>query len=217
MALIRNRRLFLLLGVLSSPALLSACSLYEEGHLTESRVQVVEERFAEEVPLSAVTPDYVAGLARHYEKHGDGPVDLSVTYDPKSQVNTAMMAGQSAERLAKALRAEGIRNVNADALPVLANGDESVLLVSYMSYHAEPPKGCSTLSGYEDTDISHDKDYRLGCTIETMLSKQVSRPKDLLGQGRVDPTSDGRRAGNIGEVYRSGVPNEPLEGETASE
>lgn len=217
MVLIHKSRLFLLLGALSSTALLPSCSLYEEGHLTENRVQVVEERFVEEVSLSAATPAYVVGLARHYEKHGDGPVDVSVTYDPKSHTNTAMNASQSADRLARALRAEGIRNVNADALPIQDNGDDSVLLVSYMSYHADAPKGCTTLSGFEATDISHDKDYRYGCTIETMLSKQVSRPRDLMGHGRIDPTSDGRRAGNIGEIYRSGVPNEPLEGQTASE
>jgi len=42
-------------------------------------------------------------------------------------------------------------------------------------------------------------------------------PRDLAGRGRVDPGSDGRRASNIGEIYRSGVGNEPLEGLSATE
>ncbi|GJL85052.1 MAG: hypothetical protein DHS20C02_08270 [Micavibrio sp.] len=217
MTLIQRSRFFTVIAILAASASLSACNLYEEGHITENRVQVIEERFVEEVSLEEATPGYISGLARHYEKHGDGTVDLSVTYDPHSRSNTAMNASQSAAGLVKNLRKEGVRNVNADILPLQGYGDESMVVVSYMSYRAEAPKDCGRLSGFEDTDISHDKDYRMGCTVETMFAKQISRPKDLLGVGRVDPTTDGRRAGNIGDLYRSGARNEPLEGETASE
>ncbi len=217
MTLIQQSRFFTVMAVLSASVLLSACDLYEEGHITENRVQVIEERFVEEIPLTDATPGYASGLARHYEKHGDGPVDLSVTYDPHSRSNTAMNASQSAARLAKNLRSEGVLNVKADILPLQDSGDESVVVVSYMSYRAEPPKDCTTMSGFDDTDISHDADYRLGCTVETIFAKQIARPKDLMGQGRIDPTTDGRRAGNIGELYRGGMGNESLEGETASE
>ncbi len=213
---VRKNRVFASFLVLAAFAALPGC-LYQEGTITENRVQVKEERFVQKIPLKEASGEYLAGLAKHYEKHGDGPVALSVTYDPRSRTNTAMHASQEAAHLVRTLRDEGVRNIKADILPVKEQGDGAVMIVSYMSYTAHAPKDCGVMPGINDTDISSDEEYRMGCTLETMFARQVSRPKDLLGQGRVDPTSDGRRASNMGEMYRGGLGNESLEGESASE
>ena len=68
----------------------------------------------------------------------------------------------------------------------------------------------------ESRDVYVDEDYKLGCTIETVFSRQIARPKDLKGRPNTDPTSSGRRASNVVEDYRTGVPNEPMGGESAS-
>ena len=52
--------------------------------------------------------------------------------------------------------------------------------------------------------------------IETMIAKQVARPKDLLGQENTDTYTEGRSAANIVEGYRYGAKNEKLDGESAS-
>lgn len=219
MALIQKSRFFsLLITGLIGLAALAGCSLYQEGTLTETRVQVVEEKFAEQVPLTEATDQYIAGLSRHYEKHGDGPLNLTVTYDPHSKSSTAMTASNESARLVRGLRSHGIRDIEAGILPVRGQGDEAQVVVSYLSYTAKPPKDCGTIAGFENTDIGNvEEDYRMGCTVETVFSRQIARPKDLLGRGRVDPNSSGRKAANIGEIYRSGVGNEPLEGLSASE
>ncbi len=217
MKLIQKRRFSGLFMAVCAGFLLSSCSLYQEGTLTENRVQVIEKKFVEEVSLKDATNHYVVGLAHHYDKHGDGPVDLSVTYDPKSRSNTAMNASQEAARLVRSLREEGVRNVNANILPVRGQGNQSIVIVSYMSYTAEAPRDCTNMPGFDDTDITHKEEYRIGCTVESMFAKQIARPKDLLGQGSAGSTTDARRAGNIGERYRIGTPNESLDGETASE
>lgn len=202
---------FVVLAVMA----LSACDLYEEGHLTPNRVQVEEEKFMEKIPVAEFNDATTAGLATHYRRHGDGPIDLSVVYDPSSRTSTAMSASTHASRLVSAFRKQGISNVNANILPVNGHGDEAVALVSYTSYNAMAPKDCTVMSGVDSTDIRIDEEYKLGCTVETVFAKQIARPKDLKGQGS-DRTTDGRRSNNVVERYRTGVPNEPLEGESSS-
>ena len=60
------------------------------------------------------------------------------------------------------------------------------------------------------------EDYRLGCTIETQISRQVARPGDLEGRDTMD-NPDGRKTANTVEPYMTGAPNPALTGETASE
>jgi len=213
----KGRFLGLVMTGLVGLAALSGCSLYQDGTVTEHRVQVIEEKFVEEVPLTKVNDQYIVGLSRHYEKHGDGPIALTVAYDPHSKSNTAMKASHAAARIVRGLRDQGVRDVKADILPLQGQGDEALVVVSYLSYKAAAPKDCGVMPGIKDTDIGHKEEYRMGCTIETLLARQIARPKDLLGRGRVDPTSSGRKAANIGDIYRGGVGNAPLEGLSASE
>lgn len=202
-----------LLGALPG---LGACSMYSEGNISPNRIQVEETKFAEQIPVSDMDSATVAGLARHYDKHGSGPVDLTVTYDPKSSTNTAMTASNEAARIVTAFRKEGVRDVSANILPVKDGGDEGTAVISFTAYNALAPKDCTVMEGLNTTQITVQPDYKLGCTMDTVFARQIARPKDLNGQG-AGATSDGRPASNIVEVYRTGAPNEPLEGETASE
>ena len=90
-------------------------------------------------------------------------------------------------------------------------------LVRYDSYSALPPEDCGPMPGLESTeDVSFDENYRLGCSVDMLTARQIARPKDLLGREQQETTSDGRRGSNIVETYRTGTPNEPLEGESAT-
>lgn len=198
-------------------ALLSGCSLYQEGTLTESRVQVKEEHFAEEIPVSEFNGNVIAGMSQHYRKHGDGPVHLTVSYDPHSSSNTAMNASNSMARMVKDFKANGVHDVAADILPVQGQGDDGMVIVSYTSYTAAAPDDCTVMPGFEDTKVDQNEEYRIGCTLETMYARQVARPRDLMGRGSDGAISDGRRASNMGEMYRGGLGNKALDGESASE
>lgn len=214
---IKSRRILTLMAAILTPALISGCSLHEETKLTQNRIQVQQNHFVTEVPTHTLDTKAVAGLAAHYDRHGDGPIDLNVTYDPQSAYNTAMKASEEAGRIAKIFRNEGIKTVQPGITPVQQQGDESVSIISYTSYDALAPKDCGTMAGYNPgTKIEADPEYKLGCTIDTVFARQIARPKDLMGQGRSDRTSDGRRASNISDVYRSGQQNEALKGETST-
>lgn len=197
--------------------LLSGCTLYQEGTLTENRVKVTEKKFVEEVPLRQFDDNYIAGLSHHYLKHGGGPMTLTVAYDPHSHTNTAMNASQEMARMVRGLNNNGVDDVRADILPVQGRGDEGLVVVSYMAYDASAPDGCTTMPGFENTVVDHDEEYKIGCTLETLYARQVSRPRDLMGRGMEGQTSDGRRAANMGELYRGGLGNKKLDGESASE
>jgi len=73
------------------------------------------------------------------------------------------------------------------------------------------------MTGIDNRDINVEEAYKLGCSTETLFARQIARPKDLKGQGTTDANTDGRRSANIVEGYRTGVQNESLGGERASE
>ncbi len=196
---------------------LSACRrMYEPGHLTKERVQVTHEEFFDRQPVAAIGPAYLESLAREYSRKGEGPLTLTITYDPHSSTNTAMKASDNAAALSRELQQAGVP-VQADILPVAKSGSLSEALIGYSGYAAHAPAGCGTMSGYADTDLNSNLDYSLGCTIETVIAKQVSRPGDLLGRGQEDNLTEGRSATNIVAPVHAGVQNKELKGKTASE
>ena len=205
------------LGVLllSVVPVLSACSLYEDGHITPNRVQVEKEKFFQEIPVGDLDKNKVAGLAKYYDKHGDGPMALTIVYDPSSRSSTAMAASSEASRIIKDFRKNGVRDIKPGILPVNGRGDELTAIVSFVSYIALAPKDCEVMPGVDDTDIRVEESYKLGCTIDTVLAKQIARPKDLVGRSD-SGMSSGRRGANVVDVYRTGEPNGDLGGESAS-
>lgn len=211
----KNMKTFLAMVCMATP--LTACSdLYAPGKLTENRVQVQEQGFSENMMLDDVNDAYIQALARHYTKHGGGGMDLTVTYDPKSYRNTAMKASQSAAALVAALRNQGVSDVRTNILPVKEQGDDAHVLIAYNAYTASAPEGCASMPGMDGSKLEYDENYKLGCGIETMMARQVSRPRDLMGREDTNATSEGRSASNIVEVYRYGSQNESLDGESAS-
>lgn len=203
--------------VLALSVSVSGCSrkLYEEGNITTNRVQVEQTKFSETVKSSEFDNGYARALGMHYDATGEGGVNVSVLYDPKSRANTAMHASQHVSRVASLMRDNGIHDLEANILPIQNLGDEAEIMVTFMSYEAHAPKDCETMPGFKDTDIGYREDYAIGCTVETVIARQIARPKDLAGQGSSGVT-DGRRAGNVVDRYRTGVPNESLDGESAS-
>ena len=199
---------------------ISGCSkdLYEPPTIKESSVQVKEESFIQDVAMSEVNEEFIAALARHHSKYGGSTMDLLVTYDPRSYRNTAMNATNSAADIATSLRDYGVTDVNASVMPIKSQGDEARLLVTYDAYSARAPEDCDyEMPGMGNSPLEEDRKYKYGCTIDTLLAKQIARPGDLLGRGQQDNTTDGRTSTNIVDLYRSGAQNEPLEGEVASE
>ena len=215
----RQKFLALSVSVLTVGFMLQGCEqiVHSESKLSTSKLQLEEDVFQEDVAVEQMDDAYIASLAQHYAQQGDGAVELTVTYDPKSKTKTAMHAGQHIARISKAFRKNGVENVNTMILPVKGQGDNSRAIVSYSSYELTVPDDCTMMSGYSDRNVDPQEDYKLGCTRDSILAKQIARPKDMGGQTKDWKTSDGRRAANIVDRYRTGEPNPELGGESASE
>lgn len=213
---VKTLKTMMILG--ASVCMLAACSVDQPGHLNPTKPRVQAENYVRQEAVAALSNQELAGMAKHYSRYGSGPLDLTVTYNPKSKTNTALRAGREAARLAQQLRAGGVKHVKTQILPIQDGQEEFSALVRYDSYVALPPEDCTQMPGLESgtEDVSFDENYRLGCSLDTLIARQIARPKDMLGRGQQETTSDGRRGGNIVETYRTGAPNEALEGESAS-
>ena len=200
--------------IIGAALTLSACSMHAPSKVSQNRIQVEQENFVEEMDLRDVDGAYIASLGQHYNRHGSGPLYLTVAYDSGHGVSSAT---REVARLTAALRDEGVERVQGNVLPVADLGAYAKILVSYTAYNALAPKDCSLMSGINTSQIEADPDYKLGCSIDTLFAQQIARPKDLAGSFEGNDTSDGRRHANIIESYRSGERNKPLSGESASE
>lgn len=191
---------------------LVGCEINQETYMTQKPMQVKEETVTYDVNYSDINDQFIAVLADHYSKHGGSPLDVVLTYDPKSYRNTAMKATENIAELKSALAEEGVSDVNGVIMPIKAQGDEAKLIISYIALSAHAPEDCNghTL-GENNKMYEEDSDYKLGCSVKTMVAKQISKPADLLGKGGGYETSDGRAATNIIDAQRTGARNEPLD------
>lgn len=198
-----------------SIAALSACDMYAESRVRENKIELQQSEFSERINVGEFSADTAAALAHDYSRNGEGALDLTILYDPKSRKSTAMSAGNDAARISDLLRKQGINTVQSSILPIKNHGDHATALVNFTAYKALPPAGCGVMDGIKTTQIEADPDYKLGCSIDTLFTKQIARPKDLKGNTGSGVT-DGRSATNIIDAHRSGAPKPPLTGKTAT-
>lgn len=202
--------------------LLAGCSTDTNSRLAltqeqNKKISLHHNEIRQILPASEFDNEKLKAISAHYDNHGNGPVDVVVTYDPKSSGNTAMTAASEAARISGVLTKSGIANVQTDIMPVSGQGAQSRVMVNYKIVTAKAPAGCEAMGGLEGHETSANQDYIFGCTTQMQLARQIARPKDLLGREGLD-TADGRRQSNIVEVYKTGVPNEALaQAESSSE
>jgi len=191
----------------------SACRTYKEGTLTEKKIQVSEEKFVREFAVDGTHYGALGEVAKHYSRYGGAGMHLTLIYNPASTDVTAMKATQEAADISNWLRREGgVDAIRSDILPVRdAMGMKAI--ISFASYNAQGPDCDSLMSGFDDRNHKTDLDYEMGCTVQTVIARQISRPKDLMGRDFENTHTDARGVSNQIEVFRSGAQNEGLGGE----
>ena len=188
------------------------CDMYHPSAMAEKPIQVKEETITYDVVYEDVNDQFLEVLAEHYNKHGGSPLDVVLTYDPKSYRNTAMKATANIADVKTALASEGVQDVNAIIMPIKAQGDDAKLIISYTALSAHAPEECEgNILGDNSKLFKEEDNYKLGCSVKEMVARQVSRPSDLLGKGGGYASSDGRSATNIVDAVRSGARNEALD------
>lgn len=197
---------------------LSACDMQSESRISYSPIQVVRGQYNETVLASGVDRGTAQAVADHYERHGNGPVDITITYGSGKKESSAM---SEARRIAELLRSEGVNDIEMDVLPLADPDAPTQAMISYNQVTAHPPVDCGVHPADSRKDLAGSNDgrfetYRFGCGIDTYMAQQVARPRDLLGSTRDDPAS-ADRYGSILKDYRDGKDRKDLKGQTASE
>lgn len=152
-------------------------------------------------------------VAALWDRSGQSPVHLIATYRPGDEG----VAKRNAQTAADRLKNLGVKDVDVNLLPAAQN----TIIAQMKTLTAGAVSGCTKTPETGDVDKNYDyHDYRLGCGVDKYMGMQVAKTRDL--EGRVpgqgyDTNSDAQRQGAIVDTYRSGKPNEKLEGLNSSE
>ncbi len=181
---------------------ITACSIDSPSWVNQERVEVHQDMFTENFDTDSLDDATLHALAVNHYRHGLGPMKIAVSYDPKSKTNTAAKAKQNATRIENGLRTNGVKDVRVTTTPA-PMGSTSTTLISFETVLAKPPKNCGLMPGYANTptqlpdSANAPMGYNMGCTVETLMAKQVSRPADLMGRPGFETRTDGRRQANV--------------------
>lgn len=198
-----------LIGVI----VLSGCAKIDmPSKMTDEKIQIERQNFSERFVTADVNDVVLDRLADHFGRYGEGEAEIIVSYDPRSRKNTAMKASDHLHRIAQGLHKRGISHLKTNVLPVENSGDISEMIIGYTSLSALPPQDCNLMPGASGHQTTIDTDYDLGCTLDSIIARQVTRPGDLEGRSYGDQDGDGRRAAAKVEPYRSGEGNGDLGG-----
>lgn len=196
-----NQKTALMLVMIGTSFLATACARQNSpSMMNTSKPQLQSETTLQQVPVKHAGTGYLHKLADEYARFGSDTLRLSLAYDPADKSYSAVTAFKDLARIKSGLEDLGVRNVAAET--VKAEGSVPTLLVSYDAVRAHAPAGCRTMPGFDDgLTNAQIGDYRFGCSVDTMLARQIYRPSDLQGNAGTDD-GDGRRAANSVEYYR---------------
>ena len=188
------------MGILFSLAVTGCGNLNTPSMMNTSPLRLSEETDIRQIPLAELNDSALAAIMRDYERYGSGALNVSLLYNPSSKTYGKGQAFKDLADIKKKLSTLGARAVKAE---VLESPDmEPTLLIHHDSVRAMAPEGCRPMPGLEDGLTTREiGDYKFGCSVDTMLAKQIYRPADLAGRADADPI-DGRRATNNSEYYR---------------
>lgn len=188
----------------------TACTQYTPTMMNTAPAELSHQTVMEQVPLNEVNEGMIATLANHYENNKNGPLDLTLTFDPKSKSFTAMQAVNHLKSVRTMLQEKGVRDITMQTMAV--EGTSPTLIVNYDVLVAYQPADCTDMPGLTDNTTTRFLDeYKFGCGVESMLAKQIARPSDLQGNGTL-ATRGAERDATVVDEYKAGIPRTPLEG-----
>ncbi len=204
---------------------LAGCSdnYFTPTGVTERKIELVETGYERAIDVSAISAGELAAIAQDYKRYGSNGLNLTISYDPSTSGSfSASDAMRKGSDLAAIMRNDHyVNNVRIAILPLKNTAPR--LFVDYTQTQAHAPDGCGVAPGLDGKGANTEdkiENYEIGCSVKTLMAKQVYRPSDLAGTGASTSDYDGRRGiRNLqGTGYFDGVPNAPIEGgETATE
>lgn len=209
-------RMKVFLGSVAVAALLSGCSLDVDSQFSQEPITLHHDVEAQTFAQEEFSVGQVQAIADHYKRYGNGPLNITVAYDPSSRHKTAMWTTDKLGEIVSLFAMKDVRSVATDIMPARGVEGGAQVLIGYQTVSAEPPKDCTLMGGMGDREVYPHEDYKYGCSISTQLVRQVYSPKDLAGNDVNPDVGGARRAVSSVLNYKYAVPNEPLEGESVT-
>ncbi len=216
---IRNISTYMVLAFTVST--LTACEVEVPSHANTSRLELVTNTQQDSYAVSDIHDSQLQSIADHHKRYGQTPVVFTVTYDPAVS-GAGVAAARDGQRFQSGLKSRGVKGAQYETLPVSGQGVNRQVLVQYDQMTAQPPSDCGRIGGFDsNTPLAPDgarteADYKLGCSVEALIARQVANPSDLAGKSALGPYDGARAAGQL-EDYRKGKEFDELKGETATE
>lgn len=182
--------------------------------MTEKQIVLESDNYSQSYKVAELNAAIFDDMGEHFRRYGNSQAEVIVSYDPYSKKNTAMKATDQLHRIKTALGKRGIGNIKGSILAADYSGDGSEMIIGYNSVSAQAPDDCHKMPGADTMRAELDFDYKLGCSLAAVTSRQVARPADLAGRSPDSANGDGRRAGAVAEPYRTGERNGPLRTES---
>lgn len=201
---------WLVLAAVAALALGGCARIDMPSQVSEQRIVLESDNYAQSYKTASVGAAQFDEIGDHFRRHGNGQAEVIVSYDPYSKKNTAMKATDQLHRIIGELNRRQVKDIRGSILAADYSGDESEMIVGYNSVSAQPPEGCGMMPGSDVMKADLDPNYKLGCSVQTMVSRQVARPADLAGRAPDMGDGDGRRARTVVERYRAGEPYDNL-------
>lgn len=186
------------------------------SNISQDRVELHSGLWTQTLPAGDLNDTSITTISGEYLRYGASPLVLDLAY-PKGGKTESSFAYQQVTSLANRFRDQGLENVSIRLSPVDPDSPAAgAVTIAYAVQTAHAPLSCGTMAGLDGRAPKEDPNYKFGCSIETMLARQIARPADLSGRTGLPGEGDAERQANVTTPYRIGEPNEPLGGESAS-
>ncbi len=210
----RLQQALLALAAVSALSLSACAKIDMPTTMTEKQIVLESDNHSQTYKVADLKAAQFNEMGDHFRRYGNGQAEVIVSYDPYSKKNTAMKATDQLHRITTELGKRGVSNIKGSILAADYSGDEAEMIIGYSSVSAQAPEGCGMMPGADTLRAELDFDYKLGCSVKTMVSRQVARPADLAGRSPDSAHGDGRRAAEVTEPYRAGERNGTLRAES---
>lgn len=175
-------------------------SMYDDSVVTQREIVLEEERYIDKKPTRDINYNYLMGLSKDYDRYGDSPVYIVLSYNPDIR-NAKLSAFNKSNILKGQLAKLGMKNAVVKTMPIIGSNGEAV--VGYDRVTAKGPENCGAIPGM-DTDTGAYGDYGLGCAYKNAMAKQIAYPKDLKGNSDMDDWGADRAGKAVNRDIRSG-------------
>jgi type IV pilus biogenesis protein CpaD/CtpE len=200
----------IIFSLFAALSILSGCSMTPSSWVNADRLEVHSDNFVDTFALDDLNDETMRAVAGVYNRYGNGPMHVGITTNNNNKANV----------IKKSLQRYGVKDLKIDTTKP-ERGMKEMAVISFPALVAKAPESCGAMpsiqSDLPDT-AQGDAPYKFGCTVETMLARQVHNPKDLLGRDGFKTNSDGARTEAVvsRRGYYGDAPNKPLKGESSS-